>query len=104
MRRQHHRRFGGAPPVAGDAGYQVAEDDPALSEIVRAVRSAGLTPSLQTTGGGSDANVFFEQGIAALPVGIGVRDFHTTRETASISAVCDAARVCAAYISGGDGE
>ena len=83
--------------------YQVAEDDPALLDIVRAVRSVGLTPMLQTTGGGSDANVFFERGIAALPVGIGVRDFHTTRETASISAVCDAARVCQAYISGADG-
>ena len=80
--------------------YRVAEDDPALADIARAVTAAGLTPRLETTGGGSDANVFFEHGIAALPVGIGVRDFHTTRETASISAVGDAARVCQAYISG----
>ena len=84
--------------------YRVGEDDPALAEIARAVTAVGLTPTLQTTGGGSDANVFFEQGIAALPVGIGVRDFHTTRETASISAVCDAARVCQAYISGAAAE
>ena len=54
---------------------------------------------METTGGGSDANVFFEHGIAALPVGIGVRDFHTTRETANLSEIYDAARACQEYIS-----
>ena len=53
---------------------------------------------METTGGGSDANVFFEHGIVALPVGIGVRDFHTTRETASIREMFDAAVVCQKFI------
>ena len=79
--------------------YQVASEHPALADIARAVAAIGLEPSLETTGGGSDANVFFEHGIAALPVGIGVRDFHTTRETARISEIMDGARVCQAYLS-----
>ena len=80
--------------------YRVPDDNPALADIMRAVTDAGLTPTLQTTGGGSDANVFFEHGIAALPVGIGVRDFHTVRETARISEVLDGARVCEGYVGG----
>ena len=79
--------------------YQVPDGHPALAEIARAVAAAGLQPTLETTGGGSDANVFFEHGIAALPVGIGVRNFHTTRETASISEICAAARVCQEFIT-----
>ena len=79
--------------------YSVADDHPALADISRAVDTIGLTPALETTGGGSDANVFFEHGIAALPVGIGVRDFHTTRETANLSEIYDAARACQEYIS-----
>ena len=78
--------------------YRVPDDHPALREIAGAVASAGLAPTMMTTGGGSDANVFFERGIAALPVGIGVRDFHTTRETARISEVLDAAQVCRSFI------
>ncbi len=79
--------------------YQVPDDHPALAGIAQAVRQIGLHPVFETTGGGSDANVFFEHGIAALPVGIGVRDFHTTRETASISEVLDGARLCQAYVT-----
>ncbi len=78
--------------------YRVPESDPALVEIARAVTAAGLTPTMETTGGGSDANVFFEHGIVALPVGIGVRDFHTIRETASIREMFDAGVVCQKFI------
>ena len=67
----------------------------------RCVSDAGLAPTTETTGGGSDANVFFEHGIAALPVGIGVRDFHTTRETANLSEIFDGARVCQAFVAAG---
>ena len=80
--------------------YNIPESHPALTDINRAVAAAGLTPAMETTGGGSDANVFYEHGIVALPVGIGVRDFHTTRETANLSELFDAARVCQAFIAG----
>ena len=79
--------------------YSVPQDHPSLTLISRCVDASGLTPSTETTGGGSDANVFFEHGIAALPVGIGVRDFHTTRETAKLSEIFDGARVCEALVA-----
>jgi tripeptide aminopeptidase len=60
----------------------------------------GLEPILETTGGGSDANVFIEKGITAIPVGIGVRDFHTTWETAVIAEVIQGAQMCEAVIRG----
>ena len=78
--------------------YSVQDGHPALTDISRAVDAMGLKPAMETTGGGSDANVFFEHGIAALPVGIGVRDFHTTRETANLSEILDGARVCQEFI------
>ena len=57
-----------------------------------------LEPILESTGGGSDANVFIEKGIAAIPVGIGVRDFHTTWETALIAEVMLGAQMCEGII------
>ena len=80
--------------------YIVSDNHPALTDIARAVQTVGLTATMETTGGGSDANVFFEHGIVALPVGIGVRDFHTTRETANISEILDGARVCQMFVGG----
>ena len=66
----------------------------------RALAEAGLDPVLEGSGGGSDANVFFQHGIAALPVGIGVRGFHTKGETALVPEVFQAAQVCERIITG----
>ena len=68
--------------------------------IGRALAEMGLEPILESTGGGSDANVFIERGITAIPVGIGVRDFHTTWETAVISEVLQGAQMCEGIIRG----
>ena len=66
--------------------------------VGQALAEMGLKPVLESTGGGSDANVFIEKGITAIPVGIGVRDFHTTWETALITEVLQGARMCEAVI------
>ena len=42
----------------------------------------------------------FERGIAALPVGIGVRGFHTREETALLPEILQAAEVCEQVITG----
>jgi len=80
--------------------YHVAADSQAVATIGRALAGMGLEPILESTGGGSDANVFIEKGITAIPVGIGVRDFHTTWETAVISEVLLGAQMCEAVIRG----
>ena len=83
--------------------YQAYDIDPeseTVAIISRALAGMGLAPILESTGGGSDANVFIEKGIAAIPVGIGVRDFHTTWETALISEVMLGAQMCEGLVLG----
>ena len=80
--------------------YHIEADSPAVAVIGRALAGMGLAPILESTGGGSDANVFIEKGITAIPVGIGVRDFHTTWETAVISEVLQGAQMCEGVIRG----
>ena len=83
--------------------YRVAPQHETVAIIGRALDSLGLAPVLEASGGGSDANVFIERGITALPVGIGVRSFHTTWETALIPEVLQGAKMCQAAIMDGDG-
>ena len=67
--------------------------------IASAITEIGLTPQFEYTGGGSDANIFFKNGITALPLGIGVTGFHTTSEMADIEQVLLAAEVCERVIT-----
>ena len=83
--------------------YQAYNIDPknsAVAIIGKALAGMGLEMILESTGGGSDANVFIEKGITAIPVGIGVRDFHTTWETALISEVMLGAQMCEGIVRG----
>ena len=83
--------------------YQAYNLDPkssAVAIIGKALAGMGLEMILESTGGGSDANVFIEKGITAIPVGIGVRDFHTTWETALISEVMLGAQMCEGIVLG----
>ncbi len=74
--------------------YQVGPEHPTVAMLAQALAEVDLEPQLGSSGGGSDANVFFQHGIAALPVGIGVRSFHTRHETAIISEVLKGAEMC----------
>ncbi len=78
--------------------YRVEPQHETVASIGRALEPLGLAPVLEASGGGSDANVFIERGIVALPVGIGVRSFHTTWETALIAEVLQGASMCQAAI------
>ena len=80
--------------------YSVDESHPAVAMLARALAETGLAPQPEASGGGSDANVFMEHGIGALPVGIGVRGFHTREETALVPEIVQAAEVCRRVIQG----
>ena len=80
--------------------YHLESSDRPVEMIVRALKKVGLEPSMEASGGGSDANVFIENGVTALPVGIGVHSFHTKEETAVISEVLKGAEVCEQIITG----
>ena len=78
--------------------YRIGPDNSAVVTIGNALGKLGLSPVMEASGGGSDANVFNQRGITALPVGIGVRSFHTTWETAEIPEVLQGAEMCRAAI------
>lgn len=80
--------------ISSYRAYRVDAEHPTVAMLSGALTDIGLEPQLKGTGGGSDANVFFEHGIAALPVGIGVRSFHTKEETAVIPEVLQGAEMC----------
>ena len=80
--------------------YRVDAEHPTVAMLARALAGVGLEPRLEGSGGGSDANVFFEHGIAALPVGIGVRSFHTKEETAVIPEILQGVEMCQRVITG----
>ena len=69
-----------------------------MLNITKALSSLNLNPVLETSGSGSDANIFNQHDITALPVGFGVRSFHTTSETAILSEVLQSVRTCEAAI------
>ena len=78
--------------------YRIETRHESVVTIGRALDTLGMAPVLESSGGGSDANVFIQRGITALPVGIGVRSFHTTWETALIPEVLQGADMCHAAI------
>ena len=80
--------------------YNINPSHPTVKMITRALSQAGLEANLESTGGGSDANIFIQNGIVALPVGIGVRSFHTNKETALIPEMLQGAVMCQRVILG----
>jgi tripeptide aminopeptidase len=82
------REAGGAVDpvwVCEYSGFRVPEDDAQLAKVVSACRDAGITPYVQSTGGGSDANVLATKGIRSLVLGCGMTDVHSTREKLAVA-------------------
>jgi len=55
-------------------------DAPAVELAREAALSLGLSPVLEKSGGGSDANIFNSRGIPTVNLGIGMRQVHTRHE------------------------
>ena len=58
----------------------IPEDHHVVALAVQAGKNLGRKIVCKTTGGGADANIFFETGIIAGVLGTGMRDMHTVRE------------------------
>jgi len=63
----------------------LGEDEPVVNLAVRAARNLGVEPKLESTGGGSDANIFNGQGIPTANLGIGMNKVHTTDENIAVA-------------------
>ncbi|MGV8082471.1 MAG: M20/M25/M40 family metallo-hydrolase [Coriobacteriia bacterium] len=80
-------------------GFDVGEDDAQLARVVAACRDAGVEPRVQTTGGGSDANIYAGKGIEVLALGCGMTDVHSTSESIDASEMYALARLLEAVIA-----
>jgi len=63
------------------ASTQIPDNAPLVSLVQQAAEGLGRTIAPKRTGGGSDANIFFENGVAAGVLGTGMTDIHSTRES-----------------------
>ena len=62
----------------------IPDDHPLIKLATRAAENLGRKMKTKTTGGGADANIFFEKGIFTGVLGTGMRDMHTVRESVKL--------------------
>ena len=60
---------------------KIPDNHPVVTLARKAAANLGREMSVKTTGGGADANIFFEKGIVMGVLGTGMRDMHTVRES-----------------------
>ena len=62
----------------------IPDDHPVIKLATQAAENLGRKMKTKTTGGGADANIFFEKGIFTGVLGTGMRDMHTVRESVKL--------------------
>ncbi|MBN1484745.1 MAG: M20/M25/M40 family metallo-hydrolase [Chloroflexia bacterium] len=61
-------------------GFTLTEDDDIIKLAIRAVEAVGVPPHLESSGGGSDANIFNAHGVSCTNLSTGMMAAHTTEE------------------------
>lgn len=74
------------------SSYHLSEDQPVIKNAFEAAAALGIAPKIQSSGGGSDANIFNALGLAMAPIGCAMTDCHTTAENININTLVDVAR------------
>jgi len=68
----------------------ISESHPIVTLACRAAQRLGRPMRCKTTGGGADANIFFEKGIVLGVIGTGMQDMHTVRESVGLEDMAEA--------------
>lgn len=100
--REAAKRFGGELDITWKLEYPrtvLAEGGVTELKLRRAIEAAGMSASLQVTGGGSDANVLGALGVDAVAVGIGMAEYHTCDEYIKVADLEGSARLVEAIIA-----
>ena len=95
------REFGSTAEVEIERSYSafsLGEDEPVVRQCIDAMRQLGLEPTLASTGGGSDCNIFNRHGMKAIDLSIGMTDVHTQKESLRIADLEMTARLVEALI------
>ncbi len=75
-------------------GYFYPDEHPLVVQVMEAAKSIGLSPKTKMSGGGSDANVFNQNDITALNLGVGMQKVHTVNEELNIEQMENASKLC----------
>ena len=97
--------FGATAEVTIERSYHAFSldaDEPVVRHCVAAMQSLVITPTLASTGGGSDCNVFNRHGMKAVDLSIGMTDVHTCMESLRIEDLEMTARLVEALIEFSD--
>lgn len=73
--------------------YHLPDDSPVVRVAQRASRNLGFEPTLRTTLGGSDANVYNAKGLPSIVVATGMDKIHTHEEFIKTKDLVDTARL-----------
>jgi tripeptide aminopeptidase len=65
--------------------YRFRRDDPPVALAAAALRRCGYEPSYVVTGGGADANVFNERGLACVNLANGMAEIHSAAEHIAVA-------------------
>ncbi|MCK8817536.1 M20/M25/M40 family metallo-hydrolase [Natroniella sulfidigena] len=79
--------------------FDLERNDEIVDIAVKAARRISIKPKLQSTGGGSDANIFNGQGIPTINVGVGMTDVHSTDENIKVDDLVTAVKFSIALIN-----
>lgn len=65
--------------------YSIDEDNEMIKFVSKKMTDIDIIPSLHTSGGGSDANVYNKKGMSAIVLGTGMSKVHTVDEELSVT-------------------
>ena len=78
--------------------FKVEEDEPVIQIAVRAMKSLGLAPKINASGGGMDGNYFNLNNIKAIGIAPGFIGVHTSQEQQSVSELVKCGELVTAII------
>jgi tripeptide aminopeptidase len=81
--------------------YNWTEADPIVAQAMAAARRLGFSPLLEASGGGSDANIYADAGIACAVLSTGMEDVHTSLEHIAIADMVNSARLLGEILRAG---
>ena len=79
--------------------YRIADEDPFVLAVSEAFAANGFAVETQSTGGGSDANIFSEKGIKTLNLSTGMSKVHTTDEFITVADMVGITEVLKSYLT-----
>ncbi|GAA4886953.1 M20/M25/M40 family metallo-hydrolase [Ferrimonas pelagia] len=79
--------------------YQIADSDPLVQRVMAAFEANGVVPQTQSTGGGSDANIFNGKGLKTINLSTGMAKVHTCEEYITVADMVKITEFMHTYLS-----